>query len=544
MKINKKIATKILKNKKITDKKVIRMLAKPQKNNLYEPYAYKDMGKAVQLIKQAIADKIQITIYGDYDVDGITATSIVYETLQEMGAKVNYYIPDRFKDGYGANPTTYKKLIDKGTQLFITVDNGIQAFDAIDYGNEHGVKTIVTDHHEVGSKLPNADAIIHARANNDYYPFKELSGAGVAFKLSTVLLGYIPKTLLELACLGIVADLVSMTDENHTIVKFGLITLKKTKREGLIDLYDDLGIDRESITEQTISFKLAPVLNSLGRMGDANVGVELLTTKDKQRASVLANFAKEQNEKRKELVNELTDSAFLQAEGKLDDFDPKEVNGCPITIVALKADEKSRGVAGIVASKLVEFTDKPSLCLIIDENGVAKGSGRSVDGFNLFDALNKHVDLMENFGGHEMACGITIKNENIPQLTRLLTSDGLKLPSEDENKQKGIINSAISLHPSQANLEAYNSVRFLAPYGTDYNEPQFSITGKASNPQVIGKDKTHLKFNLGNLTCLAFGKADEISKLDNEVTIIGRLSLNVFMGRKNVQLMVDEIIEK
>ena len=541
VKYDKKMLNILIKQKGIKNKTQLQKLINPQKKDLYDPFLYQDMQKAVDRIKAAIDKQEQITIYGDYDVDGITSTSIVYEALLSLGAKVNYYIPNRFKDGYGANPNTYQKLINQGTQLFITVDNGIRALEAIDYGNEHHVSTIVTDHHEMGEKLPNAYAIIHAKANHDPYPFKELSGAGVAFKLANALLGTIPKNLIELAALGIVADLVSMTDENHTIVKFGLIMLSQTKRPGLIDLLDDLNIDRNTITEQTISFRLAPVLNSLGRMGDANVGVELLTTHDQYRASKLAKFAKDENEKRKNLVNELTKEAYTIVKKQSEMISTDASNQSPITIVAIKSSNLSRGVAGIVASKLVELTQKPSLCLILDENGIAKGSGRSVIGFNLYQALSQYLNLMENFGGHEMACGITISEGNLNKLKKALLNDSFKVDSTENNKQN---ENKISLLPTQITTETYTSLRLLAPYGTDFSEPEFSFTGVPTDIKVIGQDQTHVKFKLGSLVCLGFGKANEIDKLNQKVDITGKLNLNVFNGRKSTQCFVDTISDK
>ncbi|WP_252893677.1 single-stranded-DNA-specific exonuclease RecJ [Lentilactobacillus senioris] len=273
-----KLVAEILIRQGYDDEEQIKRFLNPDATSFYDPMLINDMAKAVERIQTAIMNDQVITVYGDYDADGITSTSIVYETLASIGANVNFYIPNRFDEGYGPNEEAFQKLINAGTQLFITVDNGIAGNLAIQLAQDQGVDVVVTDHHEIPEVVPNAYALVHPRLGNDY-PFGQLSGAGVAFKLVWALTEEFPAEMIELAAIGTVADVVSLTDENRAIVSGGgLQSLAQTPRPGIIALAKRAGVDLEKINEEDIGFALAPRLNSLGRMGDANPGVNLLTT--------------------------------------------------------------------------------------------------------------------------------------------------------------------------------------------------------------------------------------------------------------------------
>ncbi|WP_225356999.1 single-stranded-DNA-specific exonuclease RecJ, partial [Ligilactobacillus salivarius] len=384
-----KIVLQILMERGYDSLEAINNFLDPDARGLYDPNFMHDMELGVDRIQQAIMNGEKIVIYGDYDVDGITSTALMYETLEELGAEVEYYIPDRFKDGYGPNVEVYKRLIDEGVSLIVTVDNGVAGHEAIDYANQHGVDVVVTDHHELPETLPDAYAIIHPRHPEGDYPFGELSGVGVAFKVAAALLEELPQDVLDLVALGTVADLVSLTGENRILVKYGLQLLQQTMRPGLQSLYKVAGIEAPTITEETIGFTLAPRLNALGRMENGSLGVELLTTLDEERAEELAKTTNQLNVKRQEEVNEIVEEAVAQLANKSENH--------LVNVVA--GNNWHEGVVGIVASRLVDMTGKPSLVLSIDEKaGIAKGSGRSIEAFQMFDALDSHRDILMKFG--------------------------------------------------------------------------------------------------------------------------------------------------
>ena len=305
-----KIVLQILMERGYDSLEAINNFLDPDARGLYDPNFMHDMELGVDRIQQAIMNGEKIVIYGDYDVDGITSTALMYETLEELGAEVEYYIPDRFKDGYGPNVEVYKRLIDEGVSLIVTVDNGVAGHEAIDYANQHGVDVVITDHHELPETLPDAYAIIHPRHPEGDYPFGELSGVGVAFKVAAALLEELPQDVLDLVALGTVADLVSLTGENRILVKYGLQLLQQTMRPGLQSLYKVAGIEVPTITEETIGFSLAPRLNALGRMENGSLGVELLTTLDEERAEELAKTTNQLNIKRQEEVNKIVEESL------------------------------------------------------------------------------------------------------------------------------------------------------------------------------------------------------------------------------------------
>ena len=280
----------------------------------HDPFLLYDMEKAVERIRTAILNNEAILIYGDYDADGITATTILVEVLDSLGANVSYYLPDRFEDGYGPNQSVYKYYIEQGIQLIITCDNGVAGHQAIHYAKERGVDVIITDHHEIGETLPEAYAVVHARHPKGHYPFGDLCGVGVALKVATALLGDLPTEYLDVCAIGTIADLVSLTDENRTIVQMGLKLMQNTDRVGLAELIQRVGVDPKNLNEETVAFQLAPRLNALGRLGSAMPGVELLTTFDVEEAKSLVDQIEVSNQTRRSIVDKITQEAFQQVE--------------------------------------------------------------------------------------------------------------------------------------------------------------------------------------------------------------------------------------
>lgn len=534
-----KIVLQILMERGYDSLEAINNFLDPDARGLYDPNFMHDMELGVDRIQQAIMNGEKIVIYGDYDVDGITSTALMYETLEELGAEVEYYIPDRFKDGYGPNVEVYKRLIDEGVSLIVTVDNGVAGHEAIDYANQHGVDVVITDHHELPETLPDAYAIIHPRHPEGDYPFGELSGVGVAFKVAAALLEELPQDVLDLVALGTVADLVSLTGENRILVKYGLQLLQQTMRPGLQSLYKVAGIEVPTITEETIGFSLAPRLNALGRMENGSLGVELLTTLDEERAEELAKTTNQLNIKRQEEVNKIVEEAVAQLANKSENH--------LVNVVA--GNNWHEGVVGIVASRLVDMTGKPSLVLSIDEKtGIAKGSGRSIEAFQMFDALDSHRDILMKFGGHHMACGLSLDKEKLSDLQQVVDEEGKKQGIEHATKP---VVKVIPVNLDDVNLDLEAQLEALVPFGTDNPRPVFEFKDYEVNAvQAIGQQKNHLKLQLqsnnSQVDALDFGigskKISEIERNKNSVRLIGTLGKNVWQSRVNLQIMIEDIL--
>ena len=399
---------RLLYDRGIDDEKKLDHFLRADLSDLNDPYLLNDMDKAVNRIRTAIENFEQILVYGDYDADGMTSASIMKETLEMMGAEALIYLPNRFTDGYGPNESVYKYFIEQNqVSLIITVDNGVAGHEAIAYAQAAGVDVIVTDHHSLPDQLPQAYAVIHPEHPEADYPFKKLAGCGVAFKLACALLETVPTEFLDLVAIGTIADMVSLTDENRVLVKNGLKVLKMSERQGLQELMTISGVDLDAIDEDTVGFKIAPQLNALGRLDDPNPAIELLTGFDDEEARDIALMINEKNEERKSLVQTIYNEAVEMVDLSK-----------PVQVLA-KAGWHP-GVLGIVAGRILEEISQTVIVLNI-ENGVAKGSARSIEAINIFDALNHQRELMTAFGGHSGAAGMTLPAENIQALSDSIT---------------------------------------------------------------------------------------------------------------------------
>lgn len=532
-----KLVVKILLSRGYQTSEDITNFLQPDLSMLHDPFLLHDMDKACERIKKAITSGEKIVIYGDYDADGLTSTSIMYESLLQLGADVSYYIPDRFTDGYGPNLAVYQRLVSEGASLIVTVDNGVSGVEAVNYAQDHGVDVVITDHHELPEQLPQAYAIVHPRYPGSTYPFTDLSGAGVAFKTATALLEELPQEMLDLAAIGTVADIVSLTGENRVLVSFGLKVLQNTERVGLLALYQQAAVKQDKISAETIGFVLAPRLNSLGRLENGAVGVELLTTFDDARAAEIAKHVQELNVKRQELVNSITLEALKKVETQ-----PK---GHLVNLIMGQGWHE--GVLGIVASRLVEATGKPTIVLTIDpETKKAKGSGRSVEAFNLFKALDGHRSELVSFGGHHMACGLTIAVEKQEKIQTILDQEAQKQNLAEAKRAELKLAGQVDLDNFElADLE---SLELLAPFGQDNEQPVFSFTNfaiKAAKP--MGKSNNHLRLNLQTksgqrLSAVYFGidqnKLSQIIQSPAQVEFVGHLDKNVWQDQVTLQIKI------
>ena len=506
----------------------------PNVTDFHDPFLLFDMEKVITRIQTAVENGEKILIYGDYDADGITSTTVMKEAIELIGGDVSYYLPNRFTDGYGPNRDVYQRMIEEGTQLIVTVDNGISGHEAIDYAMSQGVDVIVTDHHEIPETLPNAFGIIHPRHPEGHYPFNDLAGVGVAFKVATALLGEIPVESLDLVAIGTIADLVSLTDENRSMVKIGLEIMKQTERIGLHMLAEVAKADLSAATEETIGFTFGPRLNAIGRLGDASPGVELLSTFDDIEAKELAEFIQEKNVERQEIVKTIKKEALLMAEEYPDD-----------PILFLISKNWHEGVLGIVASQVVSSVGKPVIVLRHDEEtNTLKGSGRSIQAVDLFQTLSIVKEDLISFGGHHMAAGLSFNADSLESIKERLSAHLASLGLRDFEKEELVIDSQLSV--ATITVEFIETLRLLAPFGTDNPAPYFLITSdKMENLKQIGADSTHLKGQVlenGSLMdCIAFNRGSEIAEFEQgEIELVGQLSVNEWNGFRKPQLMLTD----
>lgn len=499
-------------------------------SQLHDPYLLHDMAKAVPRIRQAIEEGERILIYGDYDADGMTSASIVKETLDMMGAEPLVYLPNRFTDGYGPNQSVYKYFIEQeAVSLIITVDNGVAGHEAIRYAQEQEVDVIVTDHHSLPEELPEAFAIIHPEHPNADYPFKHLAGCGVAFKLATALLESLPTDCLDLVAIGTIADMVSLTGENRVLVKNGLAMLKHTERVGLQELMSLSPIDLEHFNEDAIGFQIAPQLNALGRLDDPNPAIELLTGFDDQEAQAIALMIKKKNEERKALVQDIFDQAMAMV-------DPQK----PVQVLAQAGWHP--GVLGIVAGRIMETIGQTVVVLTID-NGFAKGSARSLEAINIFEALNGKRELFTAFGGHAGAAGMTLPVDNLEALSDFLCQFVIERGLDQTAKNTLTIDERLSL--DDLSLDILKSLDKLAPYGMDHQKPVFYVKDiRVSQVRTIGQDQSHLKFKVSqgkaSFDVLAFGQGSQLQEFRQAtgLELAVTLSVNHWNGNTSLQFML------
>ncbi|SFA94652.1 MULTISPECIES: single-stranded-DNA-specific exonuclease RecJ [unclassified Bacillus (in: firmicutes)] len=507
-------------------------------DSFHDPYLLKGMDAAVARIRKAIELQEPILVFGDYDADGVSSTVVLMTALRDLGANAQYYIPNRFTEGYGPNEPAFRAAADNGVRLIITVDTGISALHEAAIAKEIGVDLIITDHHEPGPQLPEALAIIHPKLEDSIYPFKELAGVGVAFKLAHALYGELPEHLLEIAVIGTIADLVSLKDENRTIAKRGIEKLKGTQNIGLKAILKRAGVDMTNISEETIGFTIGPRINAVGRLENADMAVELLLTNDRDEAEALAEEMENLNKERQNIVNTITAEAIEMVER---DF-PVDQN----KVLVIGKAGWNAGVIGIVASRLVDRFYRPTIVLSFDEEkGLAKGSARSIEGFDLFKNLSLSRDILPHFGGHPMAAGMTLELANVPELrSRLNELCGEQL-TEKDFVPVTMLDGEISL--KDINLSSLAELNLLAPYGMDNPKPKILIRdADISSMRKIGSEQNHLKLALadeGNvLDGIGFGLGpllDQISQA-SKVSVIGELSINEWNNIRKPQIFIKD----
>ncbi|WP_026689104.1 single-stranded-DNA-specific exonuclease RecJ [Alteribacter aurantiacus] len=530
------LAARLLVQRGWTDSEEARSFLKMDETALHDPFLLKDMDKAVERIQQAIQNKEKILVFGDYDADGVTSTSVMFLTLRALGADVGYYVPNRFTEGYGPNEPAFRKAKEAGVSLIVTVDTGISAVNEATVAKELEMDLIITDHHEPPPTLPDAYAIVNHKQKDCTYPFKDLAGVGVALKTSQALLGRFPDEYLDLYTLGTIADLVPLVGENRYLVQKGLTAVSQTTRPGLRALMELSGVDTDGVTEEHVGFAIGPRLNAAGRLDSADPAVSLLITEDSEEAEQIAEEVDALNKERQKIVNDITKEAIAQVEQK----------GAG-SVIIVGQEGWNAGVIGIVASRLVEKYYRPTIVLSFDpETGLAKGSARSIEGFDMFKNLSQCREWLPHFGGHPMAAGLTMEMEHIDKLRAKLGRLADEVLTEDDFIPTKKVDIVAKI--SEVTVDAIQDLNKLAPFGVGHPAPKVMISeANLDQYKKIGSNKDHLKVTFeddgAKLDGIGFRIGDlyeEITPLDS-VSVIGDVSINEWNGHVKPQLIINDI---
>lgn len=531
------LVSKIIAKKNLTDEQ-IKVFLEPTRHDFHDPYLMPDMNEAIERIKKAIDNKEKITIYGDYDVDGITSVSILYKFFKDLNVETDIYIPNRITEGYGLNENAIRTIFERGTNLIITVDCGITAIDEVKLATELKMDVIVTDHHEPGEDIPeDAIAVIDCKRKDNQYPFRELAGCGVAFKLTQAL----SKKLqidekfylknLDLACIGTISDIVPLVDENRTIAKLGLMLVNQTKNIGLKELINQSKY--KNINSETVSFGLSPRINASGRMGHQEDGLNLFLTNDPIKARELATKLNEYNNERQKIEKKIFEEVVVRAE-----------NESEKKCIVLGNENWHHGIIGIVSSKITEKYYKPSI-LICFEGEEAKGSGRSIKGFDLHEAVEKCSKNLTAFGGHSMAVGLSLKTKDFEKFK----NDFEKYASEhitDEMLQKTIDIDEI-ITKKDINIETIKDLKKLEPFGEGNKKLLILYKNLKINSIRTLSEGKHLKLLVEDdgigINAMGFNMGYLASqyKIGDKVDIVGNIEVNSYNGKDSIQLVIVDL---
>ena len=540
-----------------------RAFVRPSLDKLHDPFLMKDMDKAVERLHQAIIQGEKILIYGDYDVDGTTAVALMYrfldKVIQEQGTKsqdvIDYYIPDRYTEGYGVSTQGIDYVVAQGCNLIITLDCGIKAVEKIAYANSKGIDVIVCDHHTPGEVLPDAIAVLNMKRRDCPYPYKDLSGCGVGFKLAQAytqrylieakgneairLSGERLLPLLQLLAMSIASDIVPITGENRILAHFGIQQLNKAPFTGLSAIMQVASIEAKTLTINDLVYKIGPRINACGRMKSGRAAVELLLTDDPVFARQQAEEVNHHNEDRRDCDTETTKEALAQLQD-----DPTFANRRSTVVYA---PHWHKGVVGIVASRLTETYYRPTIVLTAGENGIISGSARSVGGFDIYAAIDSCLDLLTNFGGHKYAAGLSMHIDNLPAFCERFEHYVATHIREDQLQPTLQIEAELQL--GDITKQFYNVLRHLEPFGPGNPRPLF-VSRQLINhrdTRAVGKEREHLRLDVTDrinaITGIAFGRADMADYIQNgnPVDICYELNENTFNPYTTIQMMVQDI---
>ena len=543
-----RVLAELLVQRGITTFEAAREFFRPDLSRLHDPFLMKDMDKAVARLGKAVSEGEKILVYGDYDVDGTTAVALVYSFLSSLTPNADFYIPDRYVDGYGLSYRGLDWAKEHGFTLVITLDCGIKANAKVDYAREMGLDIIICDHHLPESELPAAVAVLDPKRSDCGYPFDDLSGCGVGFKLVQAYAATygIPfeKILqyLDLLAVSIAADLVSVVDENRILAYFGLKQINESPRKGLLSMIRFSGLDRCKITIDDIVFKIGPRINAAGRMESGRRAVELLVCDDDEVANRIGKEINEYNNERKSIDREITEEAKEMVRASAD--------FAKSSSTVVYNPEWHRGVVGIVASRLVEAFYKPTIVLTSSQNGLITGSARSVAGFDLYEAIESCSDLLENFGGHIYAAGLTLKEENLKEFSRRFEEYVSAHISRETITP--VVNIDSYLNFNQITPKFFRILKQFQPFGPGNTAPMFMTENvyDNGNGRRVGADAGHLKLELiqedqpyRHISAIAFNRSEHFEHLaaGNPIDVCYSIVENYYRGNATIQLRIADI---
>lgn len=525
------------------------LAVKPKKT--YDPFLLHNMEEGVDLVLSAVENDERICVYGDYDADGVTSTSILLEFLSNLTTNLSYYIPSRFDEGYGLNKTAMEKISAAGVGLVITVDCGSVSKEEVEYAKNLGLDIVVTDHHQAERETLPDCPVINPNQPDCTYPFKGLAGCGVAFKLAQAISKTIdlpPSTYndtLDLVAVGTIGDVMPLVDENRTLVKYGLMRLNSGSRTALRELVTGIGLKLGEVRAYNVSFGIAPNINAAGRIKAARLGVKLFRSQNLEEIHTIIDTIKECNNQRKELQNQTFLRSVEKVEesirqkGRLDDF------------LLIQLDDAHEGVTGIAAGKVKEKYYRPVAIVTPTEEGMYKGTSRSIEGLDLHKLLSNFSHLFERFGGHKAACGFTISDKNLIALREGLAEKMKEILTTQPNLLERTWKWDIEAKPADLTAELADQLRLFEPCGKGNEPPVFAVNGYVNRLSSMGKEGQYRRFlltdedGIGSIQCVSFdledGKMDELEEGAN-VKAIGSLNLNSWNGRVSAQFNVRKIL--
>ena len=534
-----KLTAQLLANRGIKDSSSAEEFLSCSLSSSPDPMLLKDMNKALPRIKDAIRSGERILVYGDYDVDGITAVATLYSSLKNLGANVTNYIPNRLEEGYGLNMGAIKRAHKDDVGLIITVDCGITSFKEIEYAGSLGIDTVITDHHEIlESRIPNAHAVINPLQEDCKYPFKHLAGVGLAYKLVKALYegtSFFAEDFLDLVSLGTVADIVPLIGENRVLAKHGLEEINRRNRVGVNALMEVSGLSDKEILSGHIGFILGPRINAMGRIGSPQKALDLILSEDKEEALRLAKMLNTENRSRQKIEADILEGALSRVE--------REVNFKHHKVIVLASENWHPGVIGIVASRIADRFYRPTILISLDGK-FGKGSGRSIEHFHLFEYLLRCKDYLVGFGGHEGACGITIDKDKIDEFRDKINEEAARDVEEHVFSPKLDIDMDVPLNMLNENV--INEIDSLSPFGQDNPRPILVSRNLIvkDGPRQIGKSGFKMWVTDNRITCeaVSFGKNNlDIPKTGSGVDLAYIPSINNWQGLQSIQLELRDI---
>lgn len=540
------VIREILKKRGVTEETDILEFLSEKPNLTYDPFLLKNLEAGVDFLLSAIREDRKICIYGDYDADGVTSISLLLEVLSPLTKNLTYYIPSRFDEGYGLNKDAIDLIRGQGSDLILTVDCGSVSFEEVEYGKSIGIDFIVTDHHNINDR-PADCILINPKQEDCPYPFKHLAGCGVAFKLAQGIQrkAGLPKSVLngvlDLVAIATIGDIVPLIDENRTLTKYGMATVNSRKRPGLSRLIEEVGLSTDKIKSENIAYIIVPHLNAAGRLLDARIGVELLTSKDEKKIAEHVAVLIQNNRERKRVQEE----AFRICKETING----ELSGDLFYVIAPK--DIHEGIAGIVAGKIKDEYGRPAI--VVTESGgegYLKGTGRSINGLNLYDALKKHEELFMKFGGHSGACGFLMKADHLSELRIRLNRDIAALYKENSSLFDFSLPIDLVIEEGDIDIGLAMELEKMAPFGCQNERPLFQVRGmRPSGVSFMGPDRQHVRFSgTGNsgraVPCILFQKAQDYRDIlmgGGALDLAGYPDINVWNGDTKIQFVLKAI---